>query len=1108
MLAYLTRNYNGSPEQLRSIVRQKLEGGDPASFVVIVPTNRKVRELQRSLLKLAPGGTSPSFQLFTLERFAKLLHRAACPSRYEVSPSIKSILFEDSVRELAAEGDLKYFTLSRRGGTLRIPPGTLQRIVGVITMLKESGVYVGDLREEFEKLERDGQLGGGEREKFSDIVAIASRYEEKLGDRFIDVGGVYKELTQRLTGENAESIFRTTFTKAELLIVNGFDEFSSPELRMLSAVSAIQSLVTLVCFDYFEANAEVFGHLQESYQHLLEMGFDRIRDAEPLVDVPALKPPGDKALGEQLAKNLFQQPAGKLDCRDRMSVIVGKDRGDEVRAIVRTIKQMILDNADQRLDGICVATYQTEAYTPLFRELFAEYGVPVNITDRYSLAQSPPVVGILSLLEILKNNFRRKDVVRTLLCPYFELRSGGRVLDAANLVTISALLKLSFDSRRWMERIENRIRFVKEVLRAPQEEFDEGELEQELQRLATAKADVELLTSLLAPLSKPLTPAEFHLQLHHLLSTLGVSDRILQADEPAHRTGAVERDVRALERFWQVVSELVQVMEFQGLGEKKLPIVEYIDRLRTGVLQARYNVRQRAGYGVLVTTIEETRGIDFDVMFVAGLVDGEFPLSYSPEIFLSKPRQQRQERYHLVENRYLFYQAVRNFSRRLFLSYPERDGELELVPSTFLDALRAIVDVGEEGSHATSADILSHNELLSAYARGEVAPSAMESEAVGRDRQFIDHAREVERSRWLTHERPEYEGTIHAAISPEAREALGKYADRVYSVSQLETYGACPFQFFAQRVLRLESVPELEEGITPLEKGQILHAALFEFFVERREQQLAPLRNVNDADFDRALQRLTEIVQRKLAEIDIEDVFWEFDREGLLGSANVPGLLREFLEYERTRDVQATPRFFEVSFGRSARPAGESDPLLQWEEPVNVGGVSIRGKVDRIEVAGDRFSIIDYKTGSIPKRGMRDLGMSLQLAAYLAAMEYILSQRNKTPMRAAAGVFLELSEAIAEHPWLGPREFEGVFFPESQKKKLENEEMLRQAMGQAANFMRSYVEGIVSGSFPLTTDEKVSEVCHRCAYVTVCRIQNRQWIDRGRQESQSDHNAS
>ena len=66
------------------------------------------------------------------------------------------------------------------------------------------------------------------------------------------------------------------------------------------------------------------------------------------------------------------------------------------------------------------------------------------------------------------------------------------------------------------------------------------------------------------------------------------------------------------------------------------------------------------------------------------MIDGDFPTKYQPEIFFSGSFAKK-ERHHLNEERYRFYQALKSWSNKLYLTYPDSHDEKETVRSTFLD---------------------------------------------------------------------------------------------------------------------------------------------------------------------------------------------------------------------------------------------------------------------------------------------------------------------------------------------------------------------------------------------------------------------------------------
>jgi len=149
---------------------------------------------------------------------------------------------------------------------------------------------------------------------------------------------------------------------------------------------------------------------------------------------------------------------------------------------------------------------------------------------------------------------------------------------------------------------------------------------------------------------------------------------------------------------------------------EKYGLKYYVDLIKRALPRARYNIRQKFGYGVYVTTLEETRGLNFDVMIIAGLVDTEFPSVYEPEVFLSEGLR-KTRKMHKLDERYLFYQGAVNFKSHLYMTYPRTDNDNELVRSRFIDSLEQGIDFETIDSSAFKDWIYSADELYERYGR-------------------------------------------------------------------------------------------------------------------------------------------------------------------------------------------------------------------------------------------------------------------------------------------------------------------------------------------------------------------------------------------------------
>ena len=1068
--------------------------------LVVVPTRRRVRHLTREIMRLSPGAVAPALPLHTMESLCRALYAAAPGARTVIGGPPRTLLFHRAVRSVA--GGLVYFSL--RGNDRQLPRGTFERLIDVITALKESGIYHDILAGEL------ALSSPGEQPKLADVASIYAAYERELSALDAeDLEGIYRVLSLVLPPADFISTFRRLFPGVETLSLAGFDEFSVPEVRIIRRICSVPGLSVTMMFDYLRGNPGLFGHLEENYRLFTELGFreaggEKEASAAAFFFGFAARPAEARRAAEHIARRLFStgEPPPKADLRGSVTVMAARSRVHEVECLCKLVKRLVAERPSRDLSAICIALHNPGEYTDIMRELFAEYEIPVNITDRYELARSPLTVALLGLLRLPLYDFRRHDVLRVAGSPYITVPVSGPPFDAGNLSAVALEVRATAGLGGWLGKIERRREEAERALAEAADEGDRRRASGRVQAFRKAKTDMESLGRALAPFEAEMTASEFEEGLLSLMGRMSVLSNLV---DPGLRGNPelMEKDVRAFNAFRDTLHAVATMTRLQDGPDARQGLRVHFDRLKTALGQERYNVREAFGRGVLVTSIEETRELPVEVMIVAGLVDGQFPSVYQPEVFLSARRRKERERRHVWENRYLFYQAATNWTEHLYLTYPLREGENELVRSSFVDAFlkSSEVTLWEDPAEIPfAADICSREEYLQLHSSrpgdapfpGPLLPGTEEEWT------RVRASRDVERNRRIGLGSEEYGGIIAGAAGEEGRRHLEGFRDRVFSVSQLETYAGCPFRFFSRFVLRLQEREEFEEGMTPMEKGALLHESLREFFSARREKNAPSLKGSSQADFEQAVKELVALTSLKMESLDIQDPFWDIEKELILGrEGSGEGLLRRFLEYERGRDDAMDPGYFEVSFGGTPGTPGTADNILTRPEPVSFGGACLRGRIDRIDTGDGFFAVMDYKTGrDVPGLGEIREGLSLQLPAYIYAAEELLGGMGRGDLVPAGGFYYRLRDEVELKPALVADDFRGRAFPSGSRSRqvVRDEGEIREIIGETGRFVGRILDGIAGGRFPLTRPALVRKLCGHCGFRTVCRIQSLQHV--------------
>jgi RecB family exonuclease len=436
--------------------------------------------------------------------------------------------------------------------------------------------------------------------------------------------------------------------------------------------------------------------------------------------------------------------------------------------------------------------------------------------------------------------------------------------------------------------------------------------------------------------------------------------------------------------------------------------------------------------GLLLLDAPAAPYADVDDLHVIGLVETDWPERTRRNIFypawLLSQLGWPNESDRLAAARARFHDLLRLPRRRV-------------APSTFTLEDDAIVSASAFLQEIESSGL----PLEQAAGERGVAPAARFTHEMLVAGLLQDAADDSEAATWLT---------LRSARSPaddEAfRGAVGVRAPGTYAVSHVERYIDCPFKYFAARVLRLDEERDDESGLSPQERGQLLHE-VFQVFFERWHESGG--RAITSANLAEALELFREVAESIIAKLPEADRALE--RTYLLGSAVGSGLGERAFNFEIEHDVPVLERLLEHEFEGTFELRGADGPRA----------VRLRGKADRIDLLQDgTFRVIDYKLGRAPKN-IR----ALQLPVYSACAEQELRRnggyRGRQWTVSAAGyvAFKEKNPFVA----------------------LGASSSLQQALDDGTARFVAAVDGIERGEFPVRPEEPF--MCTRCGYSGVCR---------------------
>ena len=127
-----------------------------------------------------------------------------------------------------------------------------------------------------------------------------------------------------------------------------------------------------------------------------------------------------------------------------------------------------------------------------------------------------------------------------------------------------------------------------------------------------------------------------------------------------------------------------------------------------------------------------------------------------------------------------------------------------------------------------------------------------------------------------------YSGVLRNDLTDELRNELLKLKDKQYSVTQLESYAKCPYKYFAERILNLNTLEEPTEEMEAFELGSLLHIILYRFYSSLVEKNIV-LQSADDHDFALAQETLFEIANENINNLKLNSALTFYEKEKILG---------------------------------------------------------------------------------------------------------------------------------------------------------------------------------------------------------------------------------
>lgn len=673
-----------------------------------------------------------------------------------------------------------------------------------------------------------------------------------------------------------------------------------------------------------------------------------------------------------------------------------RDREEEVLAFARRIKAAPRDQA------AALVYRRPLPYLYLAQEVLTASGIPYETSETLPLAAEPWAAAVDVLVDSILADHTRATLVALLRHPHFQFEDEEGALPPPAISAFERLLARD----RYLGTPDR----LADLVQAWRVGRTAGQVRDLAGALRVAGVVLPLLGRL-APLRREAPPAS-HLDL--IADTLDRLARPIDGREAAASRG---RRVRAAVR--EVIDTLREALRVHDPRPARAREVCAV--LRRWIEQRTF-APHRDGEGVQVLDADAARFGAFDRLRLVGMVEGEWPEASARNIFYPGFLLARlgwpDERERAAATRAAFADLLELPAVAVGVSLPELEQDAVVRPSSLLDELAMFGPSRQAPVPADEASLPVVPEAAMLAARVPVTALA----------------RLPETSDWLA-------WRMRRASARPVGQTEPLPPGR-YSVTAVERYLQCPFQYFATSVLRLAEEPEDEAGLPSRDAGVFVHDVLQACFAA---WQASGRTRITPDDLPAARALFQGVAERALERLPAADR--PLERLRLFGSAVTSGLLEKVLRVDVESFGDVVSRELEVDVdGHVAVPDG-----------AGTREIAIRGRVDRVDRTVDGgVRVIDYKSGRRPQQE------GLQPGIYALALTSRDAAEGRRSSVAPSG-YVALREVA---PW-------GVTVRDAE------------AAADDARQFGEAVAGIEGGAFPVRPASIFR--CRYCDFGSVCR---------------------
>ena len=825
-----------------------------------------------------------------------------------------------------------------------------------ISEFKKNQVSIEELKKETENIS-DNYL----KIKLQDLILIYEKFNDNIENKYIDETDLLTKLS-----ENIEKI---NLFKNAIFYIDEFVGYTKQELEIIKKLLNISKNVTITfCIDNLELNSnpdtDIFYPNKITLSKILKL----LNEDEKIETVNLNKL--NRFKNEELIyleNYLYNLKIKKYEKEIKnINVFLSKNQYSEIEYVAKNIIKLVKNN-NYKFNEIGIITKNVNTYSSLIKAIFTKYEIPVFIDEKKDLNQNILIRYILSILEIIIKNYSYESVFNYLKINFSEIDEDD--IFKLEKYCIKYGIKNNKFKKDFIYEINNEeINYLNEL----------------------RKKIINPIINLEKKINKKQNIKNIIKELYLFLINENIENKLNKKIKELENKNNFE-----LAKEYKISYEII-INIFDEISnifnDEEFTLDNFYKIFKIGLKNSSLGKIPASQDGVTVGDTERSRTHKVKAIFIIGLNDGSFPNVNKDEGFINDTdREVLKEKNielakgtleNLYDDNFNIYKAFTTAEEKIFLSYCQSDTDgKSLRPSTLILKIKKIFpnlieqnDILEKENY-----FVNEKELYEDF----ISKIICENDEIKNDNLFLFYKYFNENNNYkkILKNNLNY---IKKLKMPEKikKENIQKlYGTKLKtSVSKLETFKSCPYEYFLQYSLKIKEKEELK--VKNLDTGSFMHEVINSFFEETKNNKIN-IKNIEDEEIEKIVNK---IIDEKLNN-NRNYIFTATEKYKLL----VKRLKRIILKALKYIILGLKSGDFEVEGTEVAfdEKKGTYKPIEIKLE--NGKTVEIVGKIDRIDIAKDEnnkyIRIIDYKS-SIKDIDYTNIyaGLQLQLITYLDAM--------------------------------------------------------------------------------------------------------------------------